>query len=163
MNTLVWIGIGLAAGSLARVLVGRHSYGLLVDLLLGLLGAVFGGWLFRVLGIVSPQGTIHQVIIALIGAIGVLSIARAIPPAAREAQRMVRFFGGGESAASMGLEEQIQKLGRLEHQVLERVLHHGSASRDANAVFDAQSEVVGDANLGRNPPAAVATTEVAQR
>jgi len=119
--------------------VGRRSYGLFVDVLLGLLGAVLGGWLFRVLGIVSPQGTVHQVVIALIGAIGVLGIARAIAPAAREAHRMVRFLGGGEAGTPVGLEEQIQKLGRLERQVLERMLHHGPVSRDTNAVFDAQS------------------------
>jgi uncharacterized membrane protein/uncharacterized membrane protein YeaQ/YmgE (transglycosylase-associated protein family) len=138
MQALVWIAIGLVAGSLARVVVGRRSNGLVVDLVLGLLGAVLGAWLFRVLGIVSPQDTAHQIVIALIGAVGVLGIARAVGPVTREAQRVARLFGAGEPGAAMDLEEQIRRLGRLERQVLERVLRRGPVTRDTNAVFDAQ-------------------------
>jgi uncharacterized membrane protein YeaQ/YmgE (transglycosylase-associated protein family) len=51
MNLLYWIVVGLIAGWLAGVVMKGGGYGMLADIILGILGAVLGGWIFSMLGI----------------------------------------------------------------------------------------------------------------
>ena len=55
MHVVVWIATGLAAGWIARVVLRRRRHGVLVDLSLGLLGALVGGALTRQLGIAARE------------------------------------------------------------------------------------------------------------
>jgi uncharacterized membrane protein YeaQ/YmgE (transglycosylase-associated protein family) len=49
MSFLSWIVLGLLAGFIASKIVNRHGSGFLLDILLGIVGAVVGGWLFALL------------------------------------------------------------------------------------------------------------------
>lgn len=69
--------IGLAAGWLAGRIMKGGGFGLLGDLIVGVIGAFLGGWLFGILGI-AIGGIIGQLITALIGAIILLYLLRLI-------------------------------------------------------------------------------------
>ncbi|MBN8999711.1 MAG: GlsB/YeaQ/YmgE family stress response membrane protein [Rhizobiales bacterium] len=75
-SILIWIGIGLIAGWLASIVVGGG--GLVRYVLTGLVGAVVGGFLVRYFEIPINLGNefVNQVVIAAIGAIVVVLIAR---------------------------------------------------------------------------------------
>jgi uncharacterized membrane protein YeaQ/YmgE (transglycosylase-associated protein family) len=78
MELIVWLLIGLAAGYLAgSVMKGRRPYGLVGDLVLGLLGAVVGGFLLSLLGF-SGSGLIATFITAFIGAVVLIFLVRQI-------------------------------------------------------------------------------------
>lgn len=75
---LWWIIVGLVAGVLASLVVGK-GYGLVVDIIIGIVGAFIGGWIFSALGISSPFGGIAGTIfVAFIGAVVLLAILRLI-------------------------------------------------------------------------------------
>jgi uncharacterized membrane protein YeaQ/YmgE (transglycosylase-associated protein family) len=78
MGILAWIILGLIAGFLAQALVGG-GYGLLGTIVLGIIGAVVGGWLAAQLGIGRVDGIdIASIVIATVGAIIVIWIARSV-------------------------------------------------------------------------------------
>ena len=73
----VWfVLIGICAGWLAGQLWKGSSFGLGGDLVIGVLGAVVGGLLFRILGF-EASGLIAQLIVATVGAIVLLALLRA--------------------------------------------------------------------------------------
>ncbi|HYO12432.1 MAG TPA: GlsB/YeaQ/YmgE family stress response membrane protein [Thermoanaerobaculia bacterium] len=75
---LTWLIVGLVAGVLASFVVGG-GYGLLGDIVIGIIGAFIGGWLFRQLGWSSPIGGLAGTIfVAFIGAIVLLLLLRLI-------------------------------------------------------------------------------------
>jgi uncharacterized membrane protein YeaQ/YmgE (transglycosylase-associated protein family) len=75
---LLWIAIGLIAGWLASAVVGG-GYGVIGDIVVGVVGAFLGGILFRSLGIASPFGGLAGTIfVAFIGAIVLLLLLRLI-------------------------------------------------------------------------------------
>ncbi|HEY6960216.1 MAG TPA: GlsB/YeaQ/YmgE family stress response membrane protein [Candidatus Limnocylindria bacterium] len=79
MNLIVWILVGLIAGWLAGQLMKGSGYGLIGDLVLGLVGAILGGWLFGLIApTAEPSGFIGSVIVATIGAVVLIVIARAV-------------------------------------------------------------------------------------
>ncbi|MGQ0640903.1 MAG: GlsB/YeaQ/YmgE family stress response membrane protein [Gemmatimonadaceae bacterium] len=81
MDLLTWIIVGLVAGLLASYAVGGIGYGLLGDIVVGMIGAIFGGWLFRVLNLPTPFGGVGGAIfVAFIGAVVLLLILRALRP-----------------------------------------------------------------------------------
>ncbi|MBB5751213.1 GlsB/YeaQ/YmgE family stress response membrane protein [Prosthecomicrobium pneumaticum] len=77
-EVLIWIVIGLIAGWLASLVLGGG--GLLRYIVTGLIGAIVGGFLFRHLGIDFTLGNsfVDQVVVAAIGAVIVVAIARLI-------------------------------------------------------------------------------------
>jgi len=77
MSILLWILIGLAAGYIASKLLGGPG-GLLHNLVVGLIGAFVGGFIFRAFGIVPLDPTAGALASAIIGAIVFLFIWRAI-------------------------------------------------------------------------------------
>jgi uncharacterized membrane protein YeaQ/YmgE (transglycosylase-associated protein family) len=78
MPILTWIIVGLIAGVLASLVMGG-GYGLIGDIVIGIIGAFVGGWLFRTLGVNSPFGGLGGVIfIAFIGAVVLLFLLRLI-------------------------------------------------------------------------------------
>jgi len=79
MGIIVWIIIGLVAGWLAGLIMKGSGYGLIGDLVLGLVGAVVGGWLVGLVApAAEPTGFLGSIIVATIGAILLIFIARAI-------------------------------------------------------------------------------------
>jgi uncharacterized membrane protein YeaQ/YmgE (transglycosylase-associated protein family) len=79
---LLWIVIGLIAGWLASAVVGG-GYGLLGDIIVGVVGAFIGGFVFRALHIGTPFGGLAGTIfVAFIGAVVLLLLLRLIHRAA---------------------------------------------------------------------------------
>lgn len=70
-----WIIIGLLAGWLAGKLSRGRGFGCVVDVILGLIGAVVGGWIFTKLGIMA-FGFIGSLAAATVGAVLLVAIAR---------------------------------------------------------------------------------------
>jgi len=70
-TTLIGIITGILAGFIASKLQSGNSKGLLVNLFLGIIGSVIGGWLFSLLGI-QANGFIGTLVCAVVGALVVL-------------------------------------------------------------------------------------------
>jgi uncharacterized membrane protein YeaQ/YmgE (transglycosylase-associated protein family) len=77
MNILIWIITGIVAGWLAGLIVKGGGFGLIGDLVVGLIGGLLGGWLFGLLG-VSASGWIGQVLVAAVGGVVLVLILRLI-------------------------------------------------------------------------------------
>ena len=81
ISSFIWfLIIGLVAGWLAGKIMKGSGFGLLGDLVIGVIGSVLGGWLFGLLGL-SASGIIGSLITALIGAIVLLFLIRLIKKA----------------------------------------------------------------------------------
>lgn len=77
--SLIWfLLVGLVAGWLAGKIMRGAGFGLIGDLIVGVIGAFFGRWLFGVLGLWSGGGLIAQLIVALVGALILLFLLRLI-------------------------------------------------------------------------------------
>jgi uncharacterized membrane protein YeaQ/YmgE (transglycosylase-associated protein family) len=77
MSFLTWIVVGLIAGVLASLVMGGTGYGLIGDIIIGIVGAFVGGWLFSKMGVSSPFGGLAGVIFtAFIGAVVLLFLLR---------------------------------------------------------------------------------------
>lgn len=75
---IAWLVIGAVAGWLAGMLVKGGGFGLIVDIIVGIVGAFIGGWLAGVLHISLGGGWIGSIITAVIGAVILLFIIRLI-------------------------------------------------------------------------------------
>ena len=79
MSILVWIILGLVSGFIASKIINKTGEGVLLDIVLGIVGAVVGGWLFGLLGHTGVTGlNLYSFIVAIIGAIVVLVVYHAI-------------------------------------------------------------------------------------
>lgn len=78
MNFIWFLIIGLVAGWLAGTLVKGGGFGLVGDLVVGVVGAFLGGFLFSSLGVSSGGGLIGSIIVATIGAVVLLLLVRLI-------------------------------------------------------------------------------------
>jgi uncharacterized membrane protein YeaQ/YmgE (transglycosylase-associated protein family) len=75
----VWeIVIGILAGFLAGQIMRGKGFGVLVDLLIGVVGSFIGGWVFGMLGVFPGYGMIGQLVVAVIGALLLLFLVRLI-------------------------------------------------------------------------------------
>ena len=75
---LVWqVVIGILAGFLAGKIMRGRGYGLLIDLLLGIVGSMLGGMVFGLLGL-SSSGIVGQLVVATVGAILLIVIVRSL-------------------------------------------------------------------------------------
>lgn len=79
MDLLTLLIVGLVAGLLASVAVGGVGYGILGDIVIGIVGSFLGSWLFGVLGIRAPFGGLPgTIVVAFIGAVLLLLGLRAL-------------------------------------------------------------------------------------
>jgi uncharacterized membrane protein YeaQ/YmgE (transglycosylase-associated protein family) len=78
---LWWIVVGLIAGWLAGKVMRGGGYGVLVDIVLGILGAIVGGWLFGALHIFIGYGLIGSILVAFAGAVILVWITRLLKKA----------------------------------------------------------------------------------
>jgi uncharacterized membrane protein YeaQ/YmgE (transglycosylase-associated protein family) len=80
-DVLYWIVLGFIAGALSGAVVGgRTARGCLPNIVVGVLGAVVGGWLANQLGFTQGAGFLAAIVVALVGAIVVRVILEAISP-----------------------------------------------------------------------------------
>jgi len=79
MNSLIWfLIIGAVAGWLAGLVMKGRGFGLLGDIIVGIIGAFLGGWLFGKLGVSFGGGLAGSLIVAFLGAVVLLFLVRLI-------------------------------------------------------------------------------------
>ena len=79
MSIIAWIVLGLIAGFIGSKIVNRTGEGVLLDIVLGVVGAVVGGYVFSLVGAAGVTGlNIYSLVVAVIGAIIVLVIYHAV-------------------------------------------------------------------------------------
>jgi len=79
VSILTWIIVGLVAGLLASFVMGGTGYGLIGDIIIGIIGAFVGSWIFRALGTGVPfHGLGGVIFVAFIGAVVLLFVLRLI-------------------------------------------------------------------------------------
>jgi uncharacterized membrane protein YeaQ/YmgE (transglycosylase-associated protein family) len=75
MSIIGWIVLGLIAGFIASKVVNKTGEGLVLDIVLGVVGAVVGGWLFAQFGAAGVTGfNLYSMFVAVIGAVVVLVV-----------------------------------------------------------------------------------------
>ena len=79
MSLLAWIILGLLAGFIASHLVNHRGEGMVLDVLLGIVGAVVGGWIANVLGYGGVNALdLYSLLVAVLGAVVFLFVYHAI-------------------------------------------------------------------------------------
>ena len=79
MSILAWIVLGLIAGFIASKIVNKSGEGGFLDILLGIVGAVIGGWLFTRFGAAPVTGgNLYSILVAFVGSIIFLVVYHAI-------------------------------------------------------------------------------------
>ena len=79
MNILLWILFGLVVGALAKlVMPGRDPGGIIVTMLLGIAGALLGGWFGRAIGLYGPEQSGAGFLMSILGAIVILGLYRLV-------------------------------------------------------------------------------------
>lgn len=79
MGVITWIILGLVAGFIASKIVDRHGEGILLDIVLGVVGALVGGWVFTLLGAHGVTGfNLYSLIVAVAGSTLVLFLFHAV-------------------------------------------------------------------------------------
>ena len=73
MSILAWLVVGLIAGFLASKVINKTGSGLIMDIVLGVVGALVGGFVFNAIGHSAPNGiNIYSIFVAFIGSVIVL-------------------------------------------------------------------------------------------
>ena len=79
MSIIAWIILGLIAGFIASKIVNRHGEGVVLDIVIGIVGAVIGGWIMAFFGGEGVSGlNFYSIIVAIVGAVVLLVIAHAV-------------------------------------------------------------------------------------
>ncbi len=79
MSIIAWIVLGLVSGFIASKVVNKTGEGMVLDIVLGVVGAVVGGFLFHIVGATGVDGfNIWSLFVAVIGAIAVLVVKHAV-------------------------------------------------------------------------------------
>jgi uncharacterized membrane protein YeaQ/YmgE (transglycosylase-associated protein family) len=83
MSIFAWIILGLLAGFIGSKLVNKQGEGMFLDIVLGVVGAVVGGWLFNRFGAIGVTGlNLYSLLVAVVGAVVVLLVYHALRRAA---------------------------------------------------------------------------------
>ena len=78
MSIIAWIILGLIAGFIGSKLVNKSGEGLVLDIVLGIVGAIVGGFLFSLIGAQGVNGlNLYSLLVAVVGAVVVLFIYHA--------------------------------------------------------------------------------------
>ena len=75
---IVWLFIGAVAGWLAGTLVKGRGFGLVGDIVVGIIGAVIAGLVFPRFGVTFGAGIVNQIVFATLGAIALLLLVRLV-------------------------------------------------------------------------------------
>jgi uncharacterized membrane protein YeaQ/YmgE (transglycosylase-associated protein family) len=87
-NILVIVLVGLVAGFAASHVVAGHGYGLIGDIIVGILGALLGFWIAGALGVVMT-GLLAEIVVAFIGAVILLAVLRLVTGRGRFRRRSI--------------------------------------------------------------------------
>ena len=79
MSILAWLVLGLIAGFIASKVVNKSGEGVVLDIVLGIIGAFVGGWLFTTFGAAGVTGlNLYSMVVAVVGAVVVLVVYHAV-------------------------------------------------------------------------------------
>jgi uncharacterized membrane protein YeaQ/YmgE (transglycosylase-associated protein family) len=79
MSIIAWLVVGLIAGFIGSKIVNKTGEGVVIDIVLGVVGAIVGGFLFNLFGAQGVDGiNIYSIIVAVVGSIVVLVLYHAI-------------------------------------------------------------------------------------
>jgi uncharacterized membrane protein YeaQ/YmgE (transglycosylase-associated protein family) len=79
MSILAWLVLGLISGYIASKLVNKAGEGMVLDIVLGIVGALVGGWVFNALGHSGVTGlNIYSMFVSIVGAVIVLVVYHAL-------------------------------------------------------------------------------------
>jgi len=79
MSIIAWIILGLIAGFIGSKIVNKAGEGFVVDIILGIVGAVVGGYVFQLLGASAVTGlNLYSLLVAVVGSVLFLVIYHAI-------------------------------------------------------------------------------------
>jgi uncharacterized membrane protein YeaQ/YmgE (transglycosylase-associated protein family) len=78
MAVLWWIIVGLIAGWATGKIMKGSGYGVVMDIVLGIVGAIVGGWIMRALGFAGQGGMIYTILVAILGAVLLTWIVRMV-------------------------------------------------------------------------------------
>ncbi len=79
MSIIGWLVLGLISGYIASKIVNRAGEGVLLDIVLGIIGALVGGWLFNAIGHTGVTGfNLYSMFVAVVGAVVVLVLYHAL-------------------------------------------------------------------------------------
>lgn len=79
MSILAWLVVGLIAGFIASKIINKRGEGVIMDIVLGVVGAIVGGFIFNFFGHSAPTGiNLYSIFVAVIGAIVVLLAYHAV-------------------------------------------------------------------------------------
>ena len=79
MSFLAWIVLGLISGFIASKIVNQSGSGAAMDIVLGVVGAVVGGWLFNTIGHYGITGlNLYSILVSVVGAVVVLLVYHAL-------------------------------------------------------------------------------------
>jgi uncharacterized membrane protein YeaQ/YmgE (transglycosylase-associated protein family) len=73
--------VGLVAGWAAGKIMKGKGYGVLMDTALGVIGAMVGGWIMRMLGFFTTGGLVPNILVAILGAVVVVALVRLLKKA----------------------------------------------------------------------------------
>ncbi len=125
MHVWQWWIAGLVAGLIARLVLRRTTFGLPAELALGSAGGVACGALMRFAGFTEPAAGFVHVLVALIGALGMIAIVHALMRATVGAGRIV-----GAAFAPQDLQSRLAQLGDTERRVVGLFLQRKPVSHD---------------------------------
>jgi uncharacterized membrane protein YeaQ/YmgE (transglycosylase-associated protein family) len=79
MSLIAWIILGLIAGFIGSKIVNKRGEGLILDMALGVIGAIVGGFLFNLVGAAGATGlNLYSLFVAVIGSVVVLLVYHAV-------------------------------------------------------------------------------------
>lgn len=79
MSIIAWIVLGLLSGFIASKIVNKRGEGVVLDIVLGIVGAVVGGLMFNLIGAVGVTGfNLWSVLVSVVGSVVVLALYHAV-------------------------------------------------------------------------------------
>ena len=79
MSIIGWVVLGLIAGWIAAKIVDNQGKGFIIDMVLGIVGSLVGGWIFSILGAASVTGfNLWSLFVSVVGAVVVLVAYHAV-------------------------------------------------------------------------------------
>jgi uncharacterized membrane protein YeaQ/YmgE (transglycosylase-associated protein family) len=79
MSFIAWLVLGLVAGFIASKILNKEGKGVFPNLIIGVVGAEIGGWLFRILGMSGVTGfNVYSLVVAVFGAVVLLFVYNAL-------------------------------------------------------------------------------------
>ena len=135
MQAIVWVISGLLAGWLARLVMKERRIGFLADFTLGTLGGVSGAWMLRRIGgSVPPAGSPTHLVVAVLGAMVLVGIARLV----YRFTRRVTMTARTAVPVASDLEAYVRRLGQVERRVFRALLGRQTIAKDVSESFQEQ-------------------------